>query len=154
MRTVAPWQVINAAKSVGIFFILVSVAWIAANYVFFQDFLIGWPVILGNVLISGGAGLWWYRSREHARFSWDKEGFELQRGRTSPVVKGWDEVSQVSLVHEGYGRFAVRLYWHDGDYLDIPVSDLRLEPSDFRFEAIDLVGAKARSTDRTTSVSA
>lgn len=152
MRTVAPWQVMNAAKSVGIFFILVSIAWIVANYVVFQDFLIGWPVILGNVLISGVAGLWWYRSREHARFSWDKEGCELQRGRTSPVVKSWDEVSHVSLVHEGYGRFAVRLHGHDGDYLDIPVSDLRLEPSDFRFEAMDLVGAKARSTDRTTSV--
>jgi hypothetical protein len=152
MRTAAPWQIINSAKSIGIFFILVSVAWIAANYMVFQDFLIGWPVILGNVFISGVAGLWWYRSRQHTRFSWDEEGLELQRGRTSPVIKRWKEVSQVSLVHEGYGRFAVRLYGQDGDYLDIPVSDLRLEPSDFRFEVMDLVGAKVRSTDRTTSV--
>jgi len=154
MRTVAPWQIMNAAKSVGIFFILVSVAWIAANYVVFRDFLIGWPVILGNVLISVAAGLWWYRSRQHARFSWNEEGFELQRGKAAPVVKTWKDVSRVSLVHEGYGRFAVRLYGHEEEYLDIPASDLRLEPSDFRFEVMDLIGATARSTDRTTSVSA
>ena len=143
MKTIAPWQLMNLAKSVGIFFVLVSVAWIGANYLIFKDFFIGWPVILGNVLVSGVGGLWWYKTRHHARFSWDGDGCELQRGRTPPIVKRWEAISQVSLVHEGYGRFAVRLYPKEGNSVDIPASDLGLKPVDFRFEVIDLVRAKA-----------
>jgi hypothetical protein len=143
MKTVAPWQLMNLAKSVGIFFVLVSVAWIGANYLIFKDFFIGWPVILGNVLVSAVGGLWWYKTSHHARFSWDGEGFELQKGRTPPIVKSWRDFSQVSLVHEGYGRFAVRLHAHEGNSVDVPASDLGLEPSDFRFEVIELVRAKA-----------
>jgi hypothetical protein len=143
MKTVAPWQLMNFAKSVGIFFVLVSVAWIGANYLIFKDFFIGWPVMVGNVLVSGVGGLWWYKTSHHARFSWDGEGFELQKGRTTPIVKRWKDISQVSLVHEGYGRFAVRLYPQEGNSVDVPASDLGLNPSDFRFEVIDLVRAKA-----------
>jgi hypothetical protein len=147
MKTTAPWQLMNLSRSIGIFFILVSVAWIAANYVIFRDFLIGWPIIVGNVVVSVAAGVWWYRTRHHARFSWDSEGFELQRGNAAPIAKTWGEISRVSLVHNGYSRFSVRLYETEGDRVDIPASDLRLEPSDFRFEAMGLVGVRAQEKE-------
>jgi len=139
MRTVAPWQLMNFARSVGIFFGLVSMAWIGANYLIFKDFFIGWPVIVGNLLVSSVGGMWWYRTRHHARFSWGSDGFELQRGRTSPVTSRWEDISQVSLVHEGYGRFLVRVYEDDKDYVDIPASDLKLDASDLRFQVMELI---------------
>jgi len=141
MRTVAPWQLMNFARSVGIFFVLVSVAWIGTNYLIFKDFFIGWPVIVGNLLVSSVGGMWWYRTRHHARFSWGSDGFELHKGRTSPVTSRWEDISQVSLVHEGYGRFLVRVYEDDKDYVDIPASDLKLDASDFRFQVMELVAA-------------
>lgn len=147
MKTVAPWQRMNLGRSIGIFFIAVSVAWIVTNYVMFRDFFIGWPVLVGNVSVSAVAGVWWYRTRQHARFSWGSEGFELQRGHSAVVARTWGEISHVSLVHDGYGRFTVRLYQREGDRIDIPASDLRLDPSDFRFEITDLVGGRARETD-------
>jgi hypothetical protein len=147
MKTTAPWQLMNLARSIGIFFILVSVAWIVANYVMFRDFLIGWPIIVGNVVVSVAAGVWWYRTRYHARFSWDREGFELRKGTSAVTAKTWGEVSLVSLVHDGYGRFSVRLYQPEGDRIDIPASDLRLEPSDLRFEVMDLVGVRSQEKD-------
>jgi len=147
MKSTAPWQLMNLGRSIGIFFILVSVAWIVANYVMFRDFLIGWPIIVGNVVVSVAAGVWWYRTRYHSRFSWDREGFELQRGTSALTAKTWGEVSRVSLVHDGYGRFSVRLYQPEGDCIDIPASDLRLEPSDLRFEVMDLVGVRSQEKD-------
>ena len=139
MRTVAPWQLVNFARSVGIFFVLASLAWIGANYLIFKDFFIGWPVIVGNLLVSIVGGTWWYITRQHARFSWDSDGFELQRGRTSPVTSRWDDVSQVSLVHEGYGRFAVTLHTDNEEVVEIPASDLKLDASDLRFEVMQLM---------------
>jgi hypothetical protein len=147
MKTVAPWQPMNLGRSIGIFFIVVSVAWIVTNYIMFRDFLIGWPVLVGNVVVAGVAGVWWYRTHQHARFSWGSEGFELQRGRSAVIAGTWGEISQVSLVHDGYGRFTVRLYQHEGDRIDIPASDLRLDPSGFRFEVMDLVGVRSQEKD-------
>jgi hypothetical protein len=147
VKSAAPWQLMNLVRSICIFFILVSVAWIVANYVMFRDFLIGWPVMVGNVVVSVAAGLWWYRTRYHARFSWDTQGFELRKGTSALTAKTWGEVSHVSLVHDGYGRFSVRLYQPEGDRIDIPASDLRLEPSDLRFEVMDLVGVRSQEED-------
>jgi hypothetical protein len=142
MKTVAPWQLMNLARSIGIFFMVVSLAWIAANYLMFRDFFIGWPVILGNVVVSVVAGVWWYKTRHHARFTWGGEGFELRKGNSAVIARRWGEISRVSLVHDGYGRFTVRLYEPEGNRVDIPASDLRLNPSELRFELMDLLGVR------------
>ncbi len=142
MRTVAPLQLMNLIKSFVIFFIVISLAWIGANYVVFRDFLIGWPILIGNLIIAGALGWWWYKRNYHAILSYDGTGFELQRGKTSKKWKNWRDFSQVSLVHQGYGRFLVRLYEDDRGHIDIPASDLKLDASDFRFEVMRLVGNK------------
>jgi hypothetical protein len=143
MKTAAPLQVMNLFKSFVIFFILTSLAWIGANYIIFRDFLIGWPVLFGNVIISAVAGWWWYRRRYHATFSWDQEGFGLQWGRGAKNSRKWRDFTQVSLVHEAYGRFLVRLHEASGEHLDIPASDLKLDASDLRFEVMELVTGKS-----------
>jgi hypothetical protein len=143
MKTFAPLQRMNLAKSFIIFFLVASVAWIATSYVMIRDFYIGWPVLIGNVVMAGVVGWWWYRSRYHTIFSWGQQGFELQRGRRPKSSRKWRDFSRVSLVHEEHGRFVVRLYEDGGEYVDIPASDLKLDPSDFRFEVMELV--KGRS---------
>jgi hypothetical protein len=145
MRTIAPLQLMNLGKSFVTFFLVTSLGWIVANYVFFQTFYIGWPIFIGNVLVSGVGGWWWYRREYHASFSYDQQRFELQWGSTKKNWKKWQDFSRVSLIHEGYGRFLVRLYEEDGAYVDIPASDLKLEPSAFRFEVMELV--KGRSSN-------
>lgn len=147
MKTVAPWQPMNLARSIGIFFMVVSLAWVGANYLMFRDFFIGWPVIFGNVVVSGVAGVWWYRTHHHTRFSWGGDGFELRTGNSVVIARTWGEISRVSLVHDGYGRFTVRLYQPEGDRVDIPASDLRLDPSDLRFEVMDLVGVRQQGKE-------
>ena len=143
MKTLAPIQWMNLAKSLIIFFIISSIVWMAANYVMFREFFIGWPVLLGNALVTGVGGWWWYRREYHAVFSWDQQGFGLRRSGGDNREKKWRDFSRVSLFHEGYGRFVVRLYQDDGARVDIPASDLKLDPSDFRFEVTELIESKS-----------
>ncbi len=143
MKTIAPLQVMNLARSFVIFFIVTSLAWIAANYVIFREFYVGWPILIGNAIIAGVAGWWWYKRQYHAVFSWDQQGFELKWGSRNKSSKEWRDFTRVSLVHEGYGIFLVRLYEDGGEYIDIPASHLKLEPSDFRFEVMELVEGRS-----------
>jgi hypothetical protein len=144
VKTIAPIQIANLAKSFAIFFVVASLAWFAASYVVFRYVAMGWPVFIGNLLIAGVVGWWWYRTRYHTMFSYDQESLEIRRGKRGPGKRKWRDFSRVSLVHEGYARFMVRLYGENGESLDIPVSDLKLNPSDFRFEAMDLVKGRPR----------
>ena len=147
MKTLAPIQAMNLARSLVTFFILASLAWIAANYVIFRDFFIGWPILIGNLLIAGVLGWWWYKRNDHTIFSYDEKGFELQRGKAGKKSKKWGDSSCVSLVHEGYGRFSVRLYEDGKEYVDIPASDLKLDPSAFRFEVMEFVTGRSPAPD-------
>ena len=144
MKTFAPLQPINLAKSLVIFFLVPSIAWIVSNYIVLRDFYVGWPILIGNVLIAGVGGWWWYRRSYHAIFSWDQQGFELRWGGGNKSSGRWEDFSQVSLVHEEHGRFVVRLYEDGGEYVDIPASDLKLDPSGFRFEAMELVKGRTQ----------
>lgn len=144
MRTIAPLQVMNLVKSFGILFFLSSFAWFTTSYVFFGDIRISWLIFIANAVVGVLMGWWWYRRHYHAVFRYDDRGFELKRGAGKKDHRGWQDFAQVSLVHEGYGKFSVRLYQADGKYTDIPASDLKLPASDLRFEVIDLL--KTRST--------
>jgi hypothetical protein len=149
VRTTAPLQVTNLVKSVTIFFFLSSAAWFATSYFIFGDLLISWLVFVVNVAVGFGIGWWWYRGHYHTVFSYDERSFELQRGRGRKTHGDWQDFSQVSLVHEGYGKFSVRVYEADGKHTDIPASDLKLPASDLRFEVMDLVkpGSTARAVE-------
>ncbi|HUS70524.1 MAG TPA: hypothetical protein VM075_07100 [Anaerolineae bacterium] len=144
MRTIAPLQMMNLVKSFGILFFLSSFAWFTTSYVLFGDIRISWLIFIANVAVGMGMGWWWYRRHYHTVFGYDDQSFELQRGGGQRNHRDWRDFSQVSLVHEGYGKFSVRIYEADGKYTDMPASDLKLPASDFRFEVMDLV--KPRST--------
>jgi hypothetical protein len=139
MRTVAPLQVVNLVKSLTIFFFLASAAWAITSYMVLGDIRVSWLIFIANVAVGLGVGWWWYRRHYHAVFGYDDQSFELQRGSGQRVRRDWQEFSHVSLVHEGYGKFSVRIYEADGKYTDIPASDLKLPVSDLRFEVMGLV---------------
>jgi hypothetical protein len=143
MRTIAPLQLMNLLKSFVIFFIVTSLAWIGANYLILRDFLIGWPILIGNLIIAGAVGWWWYRREYHARLSCDQQGFELEWGRRDKSPRKWQDFSRVSLVHEGQGRLLVRLYEDGEGYVDIPASDLKLDASELRFQVMELVAGRS-----------
>jgi hypothetical protein len=144
MRTSAPLQVTNLVKSFAIFFFLSTIAWFTTSYIVFGDIGVSWLIFIANLSVGLGLGWWWYRRQYHTVFAYDDQSFELRRGGGQRIRRDWRDFSHVSLVHEGYGKFLVRVYEADGKYIDIPASDLKLPASDLRFEVMDLV--KPRST--------
>jgi len=142
VRRVAPLQVMNLITVLVAVFLLSSFAWFAAGYAVFREIVISRPVFAVNIALTGLLGWWFYRTRYHTVFSWDEQGFELTKGRGRKSIRSWQDFSRVSLVHEGYGRFSVRLYGDGGEYLDIPASALKLPASDFRFQVMDWVKGK------------
>ena len=108
------------------------------NYVFLREVYLHWIILAVNGVLALVLGWLFYRSMRHAVFSYDQDGFEMEIGRHK-VSGRWREFSRVSLVHLGYGMFAVRLYKNGKAALDIPASALKLGPSAFRFEVMNLL---------------
>jgi len=138
----------NIGKAFSLTFFLVSFLWAIISFIVLGDIYVSWFILGLNLLISGILTFLLYRYRYHTILSFDAEGFELLRGKE--VIRGkWEEFSKVSLVHKGSGNFEVRLYRsgdEKGDFVDLPVSALRLDPSSTRFEIMKLVKeAKARA---------
>ena len=141
MKTVSPLQLNNLGKSFSLIFVLVTVAWCLASILAFGYIVIIWPILVLNLLVSAALSWYYYKYRYHTVFSYDEEGFELQRGQVKTSAK-WRDFSTVSLVHLGGSKFAVRLYRDEEDFLDLPASALGLDPSALRFEIMGFVGRK------------
>ncbi len=148
MKTFSPLQWANLGKSFTLFFILLTLAWSLLSFLTLGDIYVSWLLLAGNLSLSGALAWFYYRYRHHTHFSYNEGGFEMVRGRLKTTAT-WKEFGSVSLLHLGGGRFAVRLYEGQagtGDSIDIPASDLGLNPSQFRFEVMTLIkptGVKA-----------
>ena len=139
MKRFTSFQFTNLVKSFTIFFFGITMMWAVGNYIAIRDVLVSWPVFAINLALSAGLGWWYYRYRYHTVFSYDESSFDLQVGRQR-TARRWEEFSTVSLYHRGYGDFDVRLYEEDGELVEIPASGLRLNPQEFRFEVMTLLG--------------
>lgn len=73
-------------------------------------------------------------------FTYDDEGFTLKKGKGEEVKRKWKDFSKVSLFRTEYGELAVRLYINE-EFLDLPMSKLKLNPFDFRLEAMRFVSS-------------
>lgn len=139
MKTTAPLQIGNLLKTIAFIFFGLLILWGLINYLMLRQVYLHWALLLFNLLLATGLGWWFYKRNYHTTFSYDQEGFEIERG-DSRLSARWRDHSRVSLVHLGQGEFAVRLYKEDGgDFLQIPVSSLKLNPSEFRFRAMEFV---------------
>ena len=139
MKEVSPLQIDSLGKSFSLLFIFVTLVWCLVSLLTFGDVLIGWPILVLNLVVAAVMGWFFYKYRYHTTFSYDEEGFELRRGQL-PISAKWKDFSTVSLVHLGGGRFAVRLYRDEENALDLPASALRLDPSALRFEVMGFMG--------------
>jgi len=138
MKKYTSFQATNFIKLFTLFFFLLTLLWAAGNYIAIRDVLISWPVFIVNLLLAAALGWWYYRERYHLVFSYDGDKFILQVGRKI-LENGWAEFTTVSLYHPGRGDLFVRLYRDNGECVEIPASQIRLNPSEFRFEVMDLI---------------
>jgi hypothetical protein len=141
VRTLAPVQIGALARIVVFIFFALFILWGVANYFVLKDVLLSWVVVAINGLLSLVLGWLFYKQMRHTVLSYDQDRFEIQFGRRQASGR-WLDFSGVSLVHLGYGSFAVRLYKDQEASLDIPASSLRLDPSEFRFEVMSLVSGE------------
>jgi hypothetical protein len=146
MKTTAPLQIINLLKTIAFLFFGLLILWGLINYLMLRQVYLHWLLLLFNLLVSAGLGWWFYKGNYHTTFSYDEEGFEIERG-DSRLSARWRDYSWVSLVHLGLGEFAVRLYKDESDFLQIPVSGLKLNPSEFRFRVMEFVKGQERGPD-------
>lgn len=143
MKRIAPFQLTNFVKSFTLFFFGFTFLWALTNYIIIRDVIVSWFVFTINFVLSLGIGWWYYRQRFRLVFQYDQNGFELNVGKNCTTYH-WRDFTTVSLYHRGQGEFNIRLYKPDGTIYEIPASSLRLDPSAFRFEAMDMVKAVSR----------
>lgn len=91
-----------------------------------------------NVIISIILGWRLYKYRYHMIFSYDEKGFILKKGEGNEVKHNWNDFKKLSLFRSEYGELSVRLY-RDSEFFDLPISKLKVNPFDFRFEVMQLV---------------
>ena len=137
MRTYAPVQFNTLAKTAVFVFIALSILWGVTNYVFMREIYLHWVILAINGVLALVLGWRFYKNGRHAVFSYDKDSFEIQVGRREASGR-WRDFSNVSLLHLGYGMFAVRLYKDEKASVEIPASALKLDASAFRFEVMGL----------------
>ena len=144
MKTYAPTQANTLAKTVAFFFFGFLILWAVTNYLFVGDVYLHWSLLVVNAILSLGLGWWYYKSVRHTSFAYDYDGFELHQAKNE-VSRQWRQFGKASLLHLGHAIYAVRLYEKDVETasVDIPASALRLDPSAFRFEVMDLISGKA-----------
>ena len=138
MKKYSSFQITNFVKSFTLFFFGLTLLWAAGNYIAIRDVLLSWPVFIVNFILSAALGWWYYRQRYHLVFSYDDDGFILQVGKKSQANR-WTEFTAASLFHPGRGDLLVRLYQKNNEIVEIPASLLKLNPSKFRFEVMDLL---------------
>jgi hypothetical protein len=138
MKKYTSFQATNFVKSFTLFFFGLTFLGAVGNYIAIRDVLISWPVFIVNFILSTALGWWHYRQRYHLVFSYDADSFILQVGKKI-LANRWVEYTAVSLFHPGRGDLFVRLYQKNGEFIEIPASLLRLNPSEFRFEVMDFI---------------
>jgi len=101
-------------------------------------------ILATNIILSGSLGWKLYNHSYHMVFSYDDEKFTIRKGKTEQRSFRWEDFEKVSVARSDYGEFMVRLYDGDDQTVDIPVSKLKLDPFNFRFEVIRLVESRPR----------
>lgn len=137
-------QISSVLRSFFIVLLILTALYFSVVYVAFRSFVVSQLILVINLILSAIGGWYLYKSRYHTEFYFDNNGFTLQIGNKERTTHRWSDFARVSLAHIGYGEFAVRLYHaQQGGFIDIPVSRLKLDPSEFRFEAMKFVGVKS-----------
>ena len=128
----------DIGKSFSLAFVAITVIWSVVSYYTLGRIYVSWQILLGNLAVSATLSALYYRYRYHHVLEYDDRRFILHTG--SRAVQGaWKDFAFISLYHKGFGVFTVRLYRRGPDekgFVEIPASDIGLDPSAFRFEVM------------------
>jgi hypothetical protein len=124
----------DIGKSLSLAFVAITVIWSLVSYYSLGRVYVSWQILVGNLAVSAMLSALYYRFRYHRVLEYDDSRFIIHTG--SRTVEGdWKAFPFVSLYHKGFGVFTVRLYREDPDqkdFVEIPVSDIGLDPFAFR----------------------
>jgi hypothetical protein len=142
MKRVSRLQLGDIGKSFSVAFIGITVTWTLVSRYVLGGIYVNWHIFLGNLAVSGALAGFYYRLRYHPVLEYDVRHFVLRTG--SRAVEGdWSDCPFISMYHKGFGVFTLRLYGKSpdtGPVVEIPVTDLGLDASDFRFEVMGYAG--------------
>ena len=95
-----------------------------------------------NIGLASTITYWYSRGKYYNRISLEDGGITVQTGRNEPSFDKWSSFDLVSLKHLGVGQFDVRLYKVNNhtEFLSVPVSGVKVDPSGFRWKAMKLCG--------------
>ena len=105
-----------------------------------------WHLLALNLAVSLTVGSYMYRHMDHLVLTYDGSGFALKKGEKRTIECKWRDFKRVSLYRTEYGEFSVRLY-SNGDFLELPISKLKLEPFQFRSMVTEFMKGKIRLED-------
>lgn len=142
MREAHPLQLYQLMKTFFIIFFGLAVLLAIISAIFPTTLQAIKILMVITILVSLVGGYLYYKNRYHTYFSYDERGFILKEGKNE-MRDEWKNFDTVSLVHEGYGTLSVRMYRGE-DHTDIPASDLKLDPSQLRFEIIEFLKGEKR----------
>jgi hypothetical protein len=136
MKRVSKLHFGDIGKSFSLAFVAITIIWGVVSYYSFGRVYVSWQILLGNLAVSATLSALYYRYRYHRVLEYDEWRFILHTG--SRTVEGaWKDFSFMSLYHKGFGVFTIRLFRRDPDekaFVELPASDIGLDPSAFRFE--------------------
>jgi hypothetical protein len=139
MRRVSKLHPGDIGKSFSVAFLAITVIWGVVSYYSLGRVYLSWQILVGNLAVSGLLSALYYRFRYHRVLEYDNRRFILHSG--SRVVEAhWKDFTFVSLYHRGFGVYALRLYRKDPDekgFIELPATDIGLDPSAFRFELME-----------------
>jgi hypothetical protein len=128
----------NIGKAFSLAFVGITIIWSVVSYYALGRIYVSWQILVGNLAVSAMLSAIYYRARYHHALEYDDRRFRLHTG--SRTVEGeWKDFVLVSLYHKGFGTFTVRLYRggpDEKDFIEIPASDIGLDASRFRLEAM------------------
>ena len=138
MKRVSRLNFGDIGKSFSVAFVAITIIWGVVSYYSLGGIYVSWQILLGSLAVSATLSALYYRFRYHRVMEYDDKHFTLRTG-TRVTEADWKDFSLVSLYHRGYGVFGIRLYRggsDENDFVEIPATDLGLNPSDFRFEVV------------------
>lgn len=147
MTTVTPINLFGILRAILTVLLGLTIIW-ALSLLIFRDTVVSQWLAALFLLMAVALGPLVYLRFNRIRLQYDEHGFALFTGHTKVAAGQWKHFNRVSLFHRGYAQFAVRLYTADKTYVDIPVSELKLDPNTFRHFAAQMV--KQHSTTDVT----
>ena len=109
--------------------------------VFDKIYLIAFIALI--FVLSIPIGRWLYKQRFHCLFSYDDESFLFKEGGKNPLEGRWNDFSFVSLVKINR-ELGLRLYRNPEEFVDLPVSRVKLNPYEFRLKVMELISRGKR----------